>query len=446
MARFARDCLLSLSTIVSELETTLGPGTAELGMRFGIHSGQVTAGVLRGERTRFQLFGDTVNVASRMESTGAKNKVQLSEEAATVLIGSGKGHWVIPREEMVEVKGKGAMQTYWLLVGGSGTEVADVSNSADMDLDTADNKPISTLPPKRNPAKAKQEKLDRLIDWNMDLLERMLKKIVAMRGDDDSRPGEKNTFSESLHFPEGASLFDEVKEIMTLPRKPVEYKFDPSLVSLDPLVVSQLREYVRMVADNYSDRNPFHNFEHASHVTQSVSKLLARVVTPDQHGHNGASNQVNLHEYTHGITSDPLTQFSLVFSALIHDLQHPGVPNTVLIKEENDMAKMYKNKSVAEQHSVAVGWDLLMEPNFANLRACIYSSQKEFERFRQLVVNVVLATDIADPELNALRRNRWQKAFTDSDPECPAAEDANRKATIVMEHLIAASDVAHTMQ
>lgn len=47
--------------IVSELELTLGPDTSELELRVGLHSGPITAGVLRGDRARFQLFGDTMN-------------------------------------------------------------------------------------------------------------------------------------------------------------------------------------------------------------------------------------------------------------------------------------------------------------------------------------------------------------------------------------------------
>lgn len=61
MAKFAGDCLASFDLLVHELEVELGPDTSSLGLRVGLHTGPVTAGVLRGERSRFQLFGDTVN-------------------------------------------------------------------------------------------------------------------------------------------------------------------------------------------------------------------------------------------------------------------------------------------------------------------------------------------------------------------------------------------------
>ena len=57
----------------------------------------------------------------------------------------------------------------------------------------------------------------------------------------------------------------------------------------------------------------------------------------------------------------------------------------------------------------------------------------------------VMATDIADKELNGKRKERWRQCF-DEWPDNPTNDDIQRKATIVIEHLIQASDVAHTMQ
>jgi class 3 adenylate cyclase len=116
MVKFARDCRTQLLAVVQTLEVTLGPGTADLKMRFGLHSGEVTGGVLRGQKSRFQLFGDTVNTAARMESTGRKGRIQASQATATLLMNGGMGHWVQPRESLVEAKGKGTMQTYWIEV------------------------------------------------------------------------------------------------------------------------------------------------------------------------------------------------------------------------------------------------------------------------------------------------------------------------------------------
>ena len=59
MTKFAKDCIEKMDTLLHRLEESLGEDTLELGMRIGLHSGSVTAGVLRGDKSRFQLFGDT---------------------------------------------------------------------------------------------------------------------------------------------------------------------------------------------------------------------------------------------------------------------------------------------------------------------------------------------------------------------------------------------------
>lgn len=112
LTQFAFECRTKVREVCSDLEAE-GLDTAKLDMRFGIHSGAITAGILRGTKSRFELFGDTINTASRMESTGQAGKIQLSEETAELLRIDNKGSWLKMREDKVAAKGKGTLRTYW---------------------------------------------------------------------------------------------------------------------------------------------------------------------------------------------------------------------------------------------------------------------------------------------------------------------------------------------
>jgi hypothetical protein len=102
---------------------------------------------------------------------------------------------------------------------------------------------------------------------------------------------------------------------------------------------------------------------------------------------------------------------------------------------------------------VDLALQLLNEDKYRELRQTIAGTREEMANFRQLVIQVVLATDICDKQLKELRNKRWNAAFAkENDGNRVAAIDEsehmarNRKATIVLEHLIQASDVSHTMQ
>jgi len=88
---------------------------------------------------------------------------------------------------------------------------------------------------------------------------------------------------------------------------------------------------------------------------------------------------------------------------------------------------------------------MFISDEYKDFREALCPTQESLERFRALVINSVMATDIVDKELKALWNGRWEKAFPPEIKESPA-DARNRKATIVIEHLIQASDVSHTMQ
>jgi hypothetical protein len=138
------------------------------------------------------------------------------------------------------------------------------------------------------------EKTSRLVDWNTDILKRLLKQIVAFRigtvsesskkvvrekshpmhsSDDNSSDAAAD---ELLSIPTFSKPFEEVKELIELPHiKKMQSNMNDNTVTLSTEICDQLRNYVSRIAEMYK-RNAFHNFEHVS-THESPTPITPRI-------------------------------------------------------------------------------------------------------------------------------------------------------------------------
>ncbi|KAI5612537.1 cAMP-specific 3',5'-cyclic phosphodiesterase 4B isoform X1, partial [Silurus asotus] len=130
--------------------------------------------------------------------------------------------------------------------------------------------------------------------------------------------------------------------------------------------------YIMTLEDHYHSDMAYHNSLHAADVAQSTHILLS---TPA----------------LEAVFTD-LEILAAIFAAAIHDVDHPGVSNQFLINTNSELALMYNDESVLENHHLAVGFKLLQGENcdiFQNL------SKKQKQNLRKMVIDMVLATDMS---------------------------------------------------
>lgn len=206
-----------------------------------------------------------MNTASRMESTGKPNMVQISESTADLLEEAGKKHWFEPREEKVEAKGKGALNTFFLRMGtnekknnasmngsvySSGFSTSDGASTDGGSLGTfrADDEMI--------------EKRNRIADWTVEILAGLLREIQVRRV---AAPGKPSTETQLRRLEGGSSFHEngdtvisEVAEIVELPKFDAvaaqrETQIDVDEVDLSEEVFEELRDFVRTIASMYHE-------------------------------------------------------------------------------------------------------------------------------------------------------------------------------------------------
>uniref|UniRef100_A0A8C6TXK5 Phosphodiesterase n=1 Tax=Neogobius melanostomus TaxID=47308 RepID=A0A8C6TXK5_9GOBI len=136
-----------------------------------------------------------------------------------------------------------------------------------------------------------------------------------------------------------------------------------------------------------------------------VDTFVTFMLTLESHYHSDVAYHNSLHaadvaQSTHILLSTPaldavftdLEILAAIFAAAIHDVDHPGVSNQFLINTNSELALMYNDESVLENHHLAVGFKLLQQDNcdiFQNL------TKKQRQTLRRMVIDMVLATDMS---------------------------------------------------
>lgn len=145
------------------------------------------------------------------------------------------------------------------------------------------------------------------------------------------------------------------------------------LMAAFQIAVPTLFSWAEKLEDLYNKRrNPYHNALHAADVVQTLHYII----------------QQNSVVYW----LEDLELLAAIFAAAIHDINHTGTTNNYHIRTKSDLAFLYNDRSVLENHHLSVGFGLLNESN-SNILAAVTNDDQWFE-FRSIVIEMVLATDM----------------------------------------------------
>ncbi|KAJ8349592.1 hypothetical protein SKAU_G00247220 [Synaphobranchus kaupii] len=145
------------------------------------------------------------------------------------------------------------------------------------------------------------------------------------------------------------------------------------LISRFKIPVSSLVSFVEALEAGYSKhKNPYHNLTHAADVTQTAHYLML---------HTGIM---------HWLTEVEI--LAMVFAAAIHDFEHTGTTNNFHIQTRSEVAILYNDRSVLENHHVSAAYKLMQEDEMNML---VNLTKDDWRELRALVIEMVMCTDMS---------------------------------------------------
>uniref|UniRef100_A0A3P8UDC8 Phosphodiesterase n=1 Tax=Cynoglossus semilaevis TaxID=244447 RepID=A0A3P8UDC8_CYNSE len=145
------------------------------------------------------------------------------------------------------------------------------------------------------------------------------------------------------------------------------------LVNRFRIPVQALVQFVEALESGYSKhRNPYHNLIHAADVTQTAHFLML---------HTGLMHWLS-----------ELEILAMVFAAAIHDFEHTGTTNNFHIHTRSDVAILYNDRSVLENHHISAAYKLMAEDD---MNILVNLNKDDWRELRSLVIEMVMATDMS---------------------------------------------------
>jgi hypothetical protein len=335
-------------------------------IRIGLHCGDAVGGITGRLTPRYCFFGETINIANKIESSGYTNRIHISPAFASVIkhLPRSDAYELIKREDPVEIKGKEKVQTYWL------------ENSPDVDIDKIYFETFQYIQKLIREFKTSMPEILALIagklDVNSDVTPVFTTSFPSRPSNDSLSTLPLSPLTPTLSDFSDMCTFE--YEILMVPDDAVsitnhimgifEGIFDLNSVNVDKRVLSR---FIMRVSRSYRTI-PYHNFFHAFCVVQFTAALLVQC------------------DLTNKLPHKEL--FCLLICALIHDVDHPGTNNSFEIATKSRLSIMYNDISVLENHHIALGFSIMQSCNDYNVIS--QWTAEEQRVFRQLAIHNIL--------------------------------------------------------